>query len=93
MPHSHFKFLAEHLPDEVTDSLVYTAPGEKIVVENGQLVSHQQAVLDKSREHQFIKQVIKQNKVAIFCHLLVNRVPLSDILDIFGYKLSWTPPT
>ena len=72
--------------------MVYTAPGETIVVENGQLVFNQQSVLDKSREHQFIKKVIKQNKVAIFCHLLANRVPLSDISDIFWYKSSWTPP-
>ena len=90
MPHSHFKFLAAHLPEDVTDNVVYTAPAEVIVVENGQLVSHQQAVLNKSREHHFIKQVIKQNKVAIFRHLLANRVPL-HLSDIYlacqhGYK-------
>ena len=61
--------------------MVYTAPGETIVAEDGQLLTHHHAVLDKPVEHKFIKEVIRHNKVEIFRHLLATRVPLhlSDI--------------
>ena len=81
MPLKHASFDAASLPDRVTNDVVYISDSGRIVAKDGKLIQYQEEVLDKSAEHQFIKEVIRSNKLQIFNQLLAAKIPLhmSDV--------------
>ena len=60
------KLAPEHIPNLVTDDIVYSAGGQHYRAVQGQIVPS----VESSTEHSLVKMVVSTNKVEVYRHLM-----------------------